>query len=821
MKRTLRASVVYLLLPWALALKAAETFLVENHQPRAEIIIAEKPARMAKLAAKELQTYVEKISGAKLEIVTQPHDGNAHVFVGKSRFTDELKLGTDGLENGAFRMASGADWLALLGPDEDYTPVEPWGRMRSKEELARVNAAFDKITGDMFWNYSSQLYARYHAELDVWDYDDAGTFNAVNEFLRGLGVRWFAPGELGEVVPQQASIALPGVNKTVKPDFGMRRFMFYTDHLGLGEKAIWTLRLGLNNGHKIGGITQICHGMKFVIMREEMKKAHPEMYLSIDGKRDTTHKGTGVPNLLSPLLFEKQVHYARTMFDHFHEPMISIDLVDGYGGLTSDDPQWLAQQTPERGWRGSMSDHVWGYLNRVALELNQSHPDRLVSGLAYSAYSAPPAKIDKMSPNLALIETRQRQAFWDEVLRKENRELRAAWMQKLSSGKYLTWDYTTNARPEQAGRPVYYAHLAASDLRELKGHTLGEMIEIYDHSPADVAKLGYDPFAIEHLNLYLVTRLWWDANQDVDALLDDYFTNYYGPAAAPMKAFVDYSEANWMHMGQDAEKIAQALDLFAKAQAAADPKSAPGKRLQKIADLMKPLHALKQQLSRKRETTRDYRVLLTENTGGKPLASKPLDGQVLKDYWTDVRSAPLVKLKPDAPQPKAGGHFQIQRDGGILHIGIVCDEPDMRGLNIATKANDDPKLLTGDHITLLIETPNRSYYEIAINPAGAVLDIDHGENGAGIKWTSTAQIAVHRGDKQWSIEMRLPIAGDGARMLDPIKGIDGDRPKDLFPWHFNLCRQRVHGKEIERTAYSPTGNDDFYVLEKLAKLWGK
>jgi hypothetical protein len=236
---------------------------------------------------------------------------------------------------------------------------------------------------------------------------------------------------------------------------------------------------------------------------------------------------------------------------------------------------------------------------------------------------------------------------------------------------------------------------------------------------------------------------------------------------------------------------------------------------------MKPLHALKQQLSRKRETTLDYRVLLTENTGGKPLAKKPLDGQVLKEYWTDVRSAPLVKIKPDAPQPKAGGHFQIQRDGSILHIGIVCEEPDMRGLKILTKSNDDPKLLTGDHITLLIETPNRSYYEIAINPAGAVLDMDHGENGAGLKWTSTAQIAVHRGDKQWSIEMRLPIAGDGARMLDALKGIDGDRPKDLFPWHFNLCRQRVRGSMIERTAYSATGKDDFYVLEKLAKLWGK
>ena len=116
---------------------------------------------------------------------------------------------------------------------------------------------------------------------------------------------------------------------------------------------------------------------------------------------------------------------------------------------------------------------------------------------------------------------------------------------------------------------------------------------------------------------------------------------------------------------------------------------------------------------------------------------------------------------------------------------------------------------------------SNSPYEIAIKPAGTVLEIDYGKDGKGVKWTSGAQIAVHRGDQQWSIEMRLPITGEGSRMIDPLKGIDGAQPKDLFPWHFNECRQRVRGTTTERTAYSPTGKDDFYVLEKFAKLWGK
>lgn len=116
---------------------------------------------------------------------------------------------------------------------------------------------------------------------------------------------------------------------------------------------------------------------------------------------------------------------------------------------------------------------------------------------------------------------------------------------------------------------------------------------------------------------------------------------------------------------------------------------------------------------------------------------------------------------------------------------------------------------------------SRSYYEIAINPAGAVLEIDHGDGGKGIQWTSGSRSAVHRGDRQWSIELRLPIAGEGAFVLDPAKGIDAGQPKDLFPWRINVCRQRVRGTTTERTAYSPTGKDNFYLPEKFAKLWGK
>lgn len=794
--------------------------LVANGRAQAEIIIAEKPARMTNLAARELQTYIERISGTKLSVGTKPTPGRNHIFVGQSSYTDALKLSTAGLEHGAFRMASGADWLALIGPDEDYLPIEPWGRDRSTAETNRVNAEWDKVTGEPFWNNCRDLYQHYRADLGVWDYDDTGTLNAVYEFLRSLGVRWYAPGDLGEVVPQQQTIALPKIDRTVKPDFALRKFMFYTDHTGIGDKAIWGLRLGLNQGAKIIGVGQPCHGIKFVLMRDEMKKAHPEFYLSIDGKRDLNHKGVGVPNLLEPRLADMHLKYARAMLDYYRQPAINIDLVDGYSGLNGDDPAWQAQLTPGRGWRGSMSDHVFSYMNRVALALNESHPDRLVCALAYGNYTQPPEKIEKMSPNLAIIETRSRMTFWDEANYTTRRENREAWLKKLPSGKYFTWDTCANGRPDTAGRPAVFTRQIARDLHDLKGVTMGEMIEIYDHPAGNESTFGYDPFALDHLNLYVTTRYWWNADQNLDALLAEYYQGYYGPAAAPMKALLEFCEANWMSINQDAEKIGRTLELLATAQAAAPEGSTYRQRIDKIAAFVNPLRALQEQLGRKHDTDLSFRVLLTSNVTEKSMKDKPLDGTLPKDFWPDVRVSPLLPLRTGT-RAKANSNVRIFREGDVLYIGIHCDEPDMKNVAIGTPNPDDPKLFDGDFVTLLLETPSRSYYEIAVNPAGAVLESDHGPNGAGLKWTSTAQVAVHRGDKEWTVEIRLPIAGDNARLLDPLKGVDGAQPKDLFPWYFNVCRQRVRGSEIERTAFSPTGTDEIRVPEKFAKLWGK
>ena len=165
----------------ALPMRAeGDSYLIKDGRPQAEIVIGGQSARLTRLAASELQSYLFKISGAKLPITAAPSSGTAiKIYVGRSAHTDARQLSVEGLAHGAFRIIAGAGWLALLGRDRDYAPREPWGHARNAGETARILKEWDAITGETFGNPYFQLYARHSQARDIWDYDDRGTLNAV------------------------------------------------------------------------------------------------------------------------------------------------------------------------------------------------------------------------------------------------------------------------------------------------------------------------------------------------------------------------------------------------------------------------------------------------------------------------------------------------------------------------------------------------------------------------------------------------------------------------------------------------------------------
>ena len=803
--------------------QAADTLIVRGGKPRAEIVVSSTPARMTKLAARELQTYVAKITGARLAITSEPtRTMPVAIYVGRSRFTDALHLDTDGLNDGAFRIASGPDWLALLGPDCDYEPVKPWGRSRARSELQRVNDEFAAIAGGPFFNPFYVHFSHYYPEQDVWSFDEAGTLNAVYAVLHELGVRWYAPGELGEIVPQMADIVLPTTNRVVRPDFPVRNFMYpYMQH-GVGNVGIWNLRLGFNPGHRMLGHVQLCHGLKYVLMRPEMREAHPEFYAIRNGKRDTL-----APCPSAEGLMEAHVAYVRALLDHYNEPMVNIDCPDGFGSGCECE-RCRVQRTPERGPDGLTSDLVFGYIDRVAREIYRSHPDRMVGALAYSSYRLPPQKIDRLSPNLTITWSRankRRSLYSDAEALEEYRRRREQWLKVLPSGKLFLWESYLHARPRHgAAIPAVYPHAIAADLRELKGISQGDMVETYQHQefsnqrPHDHG-YPYDAFAINHVNVYVTARLWWDAEADVDAILDEYYRLYYGPARKPMQAFFEYSEANWRELSQNAARIGVLLERIEAAEAAVDPESVYGRRVTRVAEYIRPLYALREQLQRSRaEDVPRARALRVPALTGKTLDGRLDDPQ----YWPELRTLPLRDVNTGKwPSRELRTWARIFRDEDKLYFGVSCSEPDMQSLKRATTGGTENGARREDFVEVLFETTSHSYYRIRVYPNGVVEEADMGGGREELRWRSSADVAVHLGEDRWSVELRLPLAGEGVREETPLFGIDGRMPSEAFLWYFNIGRQRVRGDAVERLAYSPSGTNTFADPKHFAQLWAK
>jgi len=796
-----------------------EAYIVLDGQPRAQIVIAEKPARTVKLAASELQTYIAKISGATLPIVTaRTDDAPIAIYIGRSAYTDRLGVNDEGLKHGAYRMIGGEDHLIFLGNDDDIVIREPYfpgGRLNYATDPSAI--AWDAMTGDDKWLFPySNAFKEHSGVLDIWQKDGRGSINAVYAFLRELGVRWYLPDELGEIVPEMTTIALPQVDRTVRPDSGFRSPYQYGrcfGHAGCTrDEALWQLRLGFNDGPEFVGPEfglAISHGILNILGRPETMAAHPDWFALYNGDRKTI-----APCLSAQGLFEAHLRWARLIYDHYDAPMISAMPTDGYANACACE-LCAGKSTPERGFDGQISNYVWGYVDRFARELYKTHPDRKVSCFAYSGYLLPPTNIEKLSPNILVGICQTRSVFNDpDQKRKYGPDLRAAWLEKLPEGdkQLLIYDYYLDTRPtgSRASVPIYYPHEIAADLKSLKGVSVGEFIEVYRAPEPTIRTL-----AANHLNLYVTARLWWDADQDVDALLEEYYTLYYGPARNEMKAFIEYAENNRQFLTRDPAKIHEALGLLVKAQEAAPTESVYARRIGLVTEYSRPLYDLADQLSRGRENVPECRVFYRED------AAITLDGKVDEKAWEGVPYLNLREIETGKP-PANESAFKViwSAQDNALYMHIICFEVDPEKIRAATTTNGNGEIFLDDTIELLIETQSHSYYQLVINPAGAMCELDRKNGAINSLWSSGVTVAAHREAGTWSLEVRIPVIAPAQQELDPNgNGVAGTRPTPTFPWYFNVCRQRLRSNGDDFAAYSPTGKKNFHDLQKFAKLF--
>tara|TARA_R110002072_G_scaffold303126_2_gene494874 strand:+ start:2808 stop:5978 length:3171 start_codon:yes stop_codon:yes gene_type:complete len=794
---------------------AAEKFIVENGIAKAEIVISETPTRMQRVAAHEFRMQIEKISGARLPILTVPGGNAVKIFIGES---PQNPVKADGLDAGAYRIATGSGWMSLVGDDSEFEPIEPFARNNS--DIPRAQAEWEKIVGAPYGMPSRGLYknrlrlpgdtgkpdgaaTESKETLEVWGLDERGSFNAVCGYLRKLGARWYLPGELGEVLPSMKTIPLPQIDETVQPDFSLRQFNFRFSTAG-PETSMWAMRLGIRNNERL----QIAHGISTMTNRQEVFDAHPDWFAIYGGKTDFKPGDSKCQVCYSnDELFDETVRWARTLLDTYQFESVSIMPPDGYTSICQCE-KCKGKDSPERHERGLLSDHVWDFVNRVAKEIGKSHPRAKVLNCAYGVYTLPPLKIEKLEPNVQVCIVGGRRPINKGGVKGEGESapdvLRAAWAKKTDNPLLIFENYPFTSRGWYL--PSFAAHAIADSVNATKGISAGE--DIWLSVAQDFATKG---IGFNHFMVYFTARMYWGGKgADVDAMLREYCRLFYGPAEQEMLAFFTFCEANWHLMEADKAKADEALALFSRVKAKAGSASVYSQRVALIDDYLKGLRMKTEQLGQKRGPVPKLRLV-------GDAYDIVIDGKLDEVYWQKCPVAATGNFRElqTGRTPTFGTSFKAGWQGSNLYFAIRCDEHPGEQPVTASTRDDDQAIWHGDVVEIELATETHSYYQIAVSPAGHIVDLDRGA-GKAFGWDSKAEVATHIADDHWIVEIRFPVTTDEN---DPLNQVVGRHPTQSLPWHINLCRQRLREDGQELSAFSPTGTNGFHVPMKFAHFY--
>jgi hypothetical protein len=519
---------------------SAQAFtLVEAGQPTAGIAVAASAPKVTAFAAAELQAYVQKISGAKLEIrELQPNASLADltaagnvILLGDNHFLPQLGLSYADLGRDAHRVACKGKVLAIFGHDD--TDVNP----RSWTAVAT-----------------------------------AGTLDGVYRFLERLGVRWYFPGEVGEVVPRQTTIAVSdGLDVTAAPYFPMRLMQ---PPLDTDDAALWIRRVGFSASVDPAAT---CHS--FDGWYAKYAKSNPE-YFALYGQERGSYICFYGKGVRQQMIADAKAYLQGA--DPLRYPDFTVMENDGAPGPCQC-PECQSRLTKDRGWHGLLSDYVAEAAVEVAQAIKDDFPNRGVCIGAYNEYTRPPTRIQRLPPNVSVQLFRHRQQIWSPEARKNVYGVIEGWLalkpKTLSFWDYYNFDCWMDCR--WLGIPAVTTAYIADDIRQLKEmaersqvRILGEMTFCNGRTDAH----HQDRLWWIGLDMYLTAKCLWQPDLNREALLKEFYTSYFGPAAGPLEKLYTRAEEVWVtgnHGGVNdycAEKSSTSTDtVMKKSYVAADP----------------------------------------------------------------------------------------------------------------------------------------------------------------------------------------------------------------------------------------------------------
>ena len=477
--------------PYAPPAVTAEMALATDGHSDYAIVLPARADECVRTAAKELRDYFERICGAALPVITEDafaHGGKA-ILLGDCAAALAL-TGGESLGEEDFRIVSDGTRLAIRGGGSRGT-----------------------------------LY---------------GVYTFLEEYL---GVRWFTPKL--ERVPENGTVAVDAaIDRTVRPSFAVRR----NDPAGTNEAYRARTKMNVSFWWDMeaygGALTYVWWDVTLDrLVPDSLFEAHPE-YFAMDenGARTTDHVC-----LSNPAVLEVAAENARTAIrtcttgaKYFH-----VGQKDNSNYCRC--PQCEALYAAY----GAVSAPTILFTNALAELLEPEFPDFTFTFYAYNETDRPPAADglrcrENVAPVLCGLHKACRSHPLTECgavdgdeslinLYGENApqiaEDFARWV-TLADRTYI-YDYTIN---------FLYSAQFFSNLETMQStmkymHDIGVTGYIYNCGDGHEA-------AFNELRNYLLHKLQWDVDCDVEYHMNDFLTAYYGAAAAPyIKQILDIQTA--------------------------------------------------------------------------------------------------------------------------------------------------------------------------------------------------------------------------------------------------------------------------------------
>lgn len=640
--------------------------LVQDGQAAATIVLGHKPTRMAVLAAAELQWHIEQITGAKLPVIRDPVSNatpeaitGTPIYIGETPRVRELGLKNNNLIDREILVHFVEGGIVLTGR-EDWS-----GNLEADQPIELKRELFD-----MGLNRGS-LYATY-------------------EFIENfLGVRWYAPGDDNISWPEK-SHTLAVTPKDIRRIHAIRdrnnAWGLNADAWGKpgpveGDINLFKLR------NKVANAPWIHHGVEgwpgrfWDTNSPDFESLHPEYFSKDQGAGQLCYGSDATVQQAIKDMRRWASGSGVTARASCGSDWYSFEPRDTTVRCTCDACAPLLRQ--DTGFNnGEASLIVWGFADKVARAIQETHPGKYVGMLAYGNHAGCPEELDLATNIYVGMAVFPRGA---PNMEEGDYKKYVQWRNKLPGRLHSVWLYPCFPR-EGAGIQGYTA------FPKLEARGLNAQMRLF---AADKVACFMFCGAYDHVLDFWASLKYQDNPEvDLEADMHEFFTRFYGAAAAPMEKWYNGVEAasigapdlgernSWDYCGTDARMAEwQALMDEAAALAQTDLEK---KRVAVVRDglwtEMKKGKANWTFKSKHEAEVQEFRKQPPFETNVVRLAVAPAGSDAKNVDWSGVSPVTIFRTMDAYPAPKRTADLYLAHDGENLYLRLT-DHVDVNNLH--------------------------------------------------------------------------------------------------------------------------------------------